>query len=623
MLTGFQFVVSPDGSLEGINDAGIETFAGHRLSSLAREQGQNSLDAKLSSSSAPVQICYSLESIKLKDFPGAVELAQSVDRAINYWSESSRKDNKTIRVLQKAKRMLARDTIAMLRISDRNTTGLRDSDKVEQGDWFSLTKASGVSLKGEGAMGSFGIGKNVFWLNSGVRTVFFATRDVDSKEAFQGVTKLVSHPTEAKTTGRRQLTRSIGFFGEVDGYLPIRKREAIPGFFRLSEVGTDIIVAGFDAPNRWEHELVAAFAMNFFSAFVHDSLVVRIGEHEISQATIGPIIEKLYLEDSESFTELRDYYDCLTRPEAKQFEETLPHIGKARLRLMLRDGARKTIAMFRATGMMIYEQGHFRTPLEFTGVCICDDPEGNKFLRKLEPPSHAAWEPERFEEDPRAAKEAIGALKRWMRKCVQELYPEVGTSAVDIPDLEKYLPDEEEEESLDSPSGEAEGDPVSQKVALLEGRTRKTRSPGREAAEEQGAGEDEGESSGTRSNTSSGGDRGTKGGPSASETEVDVPVRVFLDPDSKGRYLIRGLVPSKGEYSIYLYAIGDDGRRDPVQIERPRAQDEVEKWQAIPRKGVNGIGPLHIDEQLALRIDFQVSNGIPLTLAAKVTRHGS
>jgi hypothetical protein len=619
-MLGFRFVESLDRSLEGINDAGIETFAGSRLASLAREQAQNSLDAKNSDASGPVGVEYKLIAINRTDLPGADELSESIDRAISYWSEGVREHKKTIQILRKAKRTLAKERINMLRISDRNTTGLRDSDKAEQGDWFSLTKASGVSLKGDDALGSFGIGKNVFWLNSALRTVFFSTLDLKDKRAFQGVTKLVSHPLDNRK-GRRRLSRSIGFYGITKDYLPIRSKSDIPKFFRVREVGTDIFLAGFDPEDDWEQRLIEAFAENFFAAFHSDILRVRIGEHEISTATIAPIIDGLYRDDPQTFENLRDYFDCLTSAEAKEFEKTLPQIGKAKLRLIVREGAHKQIAMFRATGMKIFEQGHFRTPIEFAGVCICDDYEGNKFLRALEPPSHDEWEPERDEEDRKAAKAAIMALKIWLRECVQSLYPDVDDGTIDIPDLERYLPDEEEEEPLESPRGEAEGDPTPEGEKVLEGRAKKSRRHGDEATGEDGSGEEDGDWEGGEESDGDGGDRGSKGGPGITETELEVPLRIFMDPESDSRYLVHGEFPETGRYAIYLYALGDDGRRDPVEIERPRVRGADKKWASIPRKGANALGPISVPEKSSLQIEFKVPSRIPLTFATKVTKY--
>ena len=149
-----QFEPSTSGQLEGINDAGIETFAGDHLGSLAREQGQNSMDARAPGAKF-VDIGYELISVPKADLPGARELKATLGKIKEFWS-GEREDKKAHKIVDRALRILDEKEIPVLRISDRNTTGLRGSDKDMVGDWFSLTKSTGVSLKGEGKLGSFG-----------------------------------------------------------------------------------------------------------------------------------------------------------------------------------------------------------------------------------------------------------------------------------------------------------------------------------------------------------------------------------------------------------------------------------------------------------------------------------
>lgn len=74
-----QFEPSTSGQLEGINDAGIETFAGDHLGSLAREQGQNSMDARADGPKY-VDIRYELLSVPRAELPGAKELKSALEK---------------------------------------------------------------------------------------------------------------------------------------------------------------------------------------------------------------------------------------------------------------------------------------------------------------------------------------------------------------------------------------------------------------------------------------------------------------------------------------------------------------------------------------------------------------
>jgi hypothetical protein len=239
----------------------------------------------------------------------------------------------------------------------------------------------------------------------------------------------------------------------------------------------------------------------------------------------------------------------------------------------------------------------------------------------MEPPSHDAWEPERNEEDPRSAKEAINALRVWLRKCVQELYPEVDAGSIEIPDLERYLPDDEDDEPLDTSRGESEGEAVPPDERILEGKFRRPTQPSAASGVDEGIGDQDGELGGDEESTEDGGDRGSKGGPTQGETEINVPLRIFMDPTSESRYLIHGELPGSGRYAIYLYAFGDDGKRDAIELERPRVKKNGDKWVAVPRKTTNAIGPIEAEGREALQIEFKVPSKLRLTVSSKVTKY--
>lgn len=630
MNIGWVFDESSAGQIEGINDAGVETFAGDHLGSLAREQGQNSMDAKSESVEGPVEIRYELINIDKKKMPGFEELHATFNSVEKFWNEGSRRHEKTVKIMKKAKTLLSMQKIPMLRISDRNTTGLRGSGKNLDGDWFALTKASGVSLKGGGKLGSFGIGKNVFWLNSILRTVFFSTHDVDDRWAFQGIAKLASHHMVKK-----RIARAIGFYGLKKGFAPIIGKNKIPALFRPDGVGTDIFLAGFDAELEWKKDLIAAFAENFFVAFHRNLLNVHIDGQELSMANIGNIIGDLAVKDPKRFGDLKSFYDALTSDSAREFLHEFAVLGKVRLRLLLQDGARKRIAMFRGTGMKIFEKGHFRTPVEFSGIFECINKEGNEFLRQLEPPSHNAWEPERYQDDSQLAKQVINELNNWLRDCVCQLNPAQGLSALEIPELERYLPDDVDAEPLGGENSTVEGDPKSISEVILEGRTKGSKvptniEPGEDEAGtgeegESGPGQDEGDNPSNKNNQSNGGTpgSGSSSGPAGGFAEEQpILYRIFKLPGAKPQYQMRIELPTGGSYSFDVFAVGDDGRAEPAKLVNPTYKFGNAESQLISILNTNRIGPLEFSRPGLLEFRFEISFAVPLTLNAKVYRHG-
>lgn len=82
--------------------------------------------------------------------------------------------------------------IDVLRISDFNTKGLQGSEQEYNTPWHNLVKAAGVSGKDGSDGGSYGIGKAAPFACSDIRTLFYATKDIDGLSAFQGIAKLVS-----------------------------------------------------------------------------------------------------------------------------------------------------------------------------------------------------------------------------------------------------------------------------------------------------------------------------------------------------------------------------------------------------------------------------------------------
>ena len=235
-MIGWNFPISEGGPIWGINDPGIETFKDDPLNSLAREICQNSLDAKDGEVGDPVVVEFALEEIPSSEFPGLSELKETAQACLEFWGE---RDNKTREFFDLALEILQREEISFLRISDFNTTGLLGATSDDASDWHSLVKSVGVSEKGAMQIGSFGIGKFAPFACTDLRTLFYATLDLESVVAFQGGARLVTHLTTANG-GRQAL--NIGFYGIKDGNTPILDSTSIPGRFSRRDVGTDITV---------------------------------------------------------------------------------------------------------------------------------------------------------------------------------------------------------------------------------------------------------------------------------------------------------------------------------------------------------------------------------------------
>ena len=169
---GWNFPDNNNGSVNGISEAGIETFKGNVFQSLAREICQNSLDARLENSE-PVRIDFQLSNIKTNDIPDFERLREVFVLSEQYW-----KDNKkAVKFYENTVEIIKSEKLRLLRISDFNTTGLIGARKEKNSDWINLVKSSGVSSKTGTAGGSYGIGKNAPFACSDLRVIYYSTLD--------------------------------------------------------------------------------------------------------------------------------------------------------------------------------------------------------------------------------------------------------------------------------------------------------------------------------------------------------------------------------------------------------------------------------------------------------------
>lgn len=167
------------GPVQGLNDAGVENFLGAIDTYVSRECGQNTGDAKRDDVA-----CASLEFDRLdlpgNAIPGFEQLREALRSCMKRWGSKK----KEAQFFQQALDIADGKSIPVLRISDFGTTGLTGTD--EEGRWFALVKSQGVSEKGEGAGGSFGIGKSSPFAASRFRTVFYGTRTKRRAWRFKG-----------------------------------------------------------------------------------------------------------------------------------------------------------------------------------------------------------------------------------------------------------------------------------------------------------------------------------------------------------------------------------------------------------------------------------------------------
>ncbi|MEH6972420.1 MULTISPECIES: hypothetical protein [unclassified Bacillus (in: firmicutes)] len=433
----WNFPENNDGAEEGLNDAGVETFKGAPLESLAREVIQNSSDARYDKTK-PVRVIFDLIDVDTGYFPHKKDFLKILDNCEEYWKANA----KAKAFFQKAKAQLSKKTIPVLKISDYNTTGLTGSKEVHNSNWFGLIKSTGVSNKSGGSGGSFGIGKNAPFACSDIRTVFYNTYDIEGIRAFQGVGKLATHE---KMSGEK--TRATGYFGNPTKNNPIYGNyiENAP-FFEKSllgrkEYGTDIIIFGFSGKENWQSSMIVSILENFFFSIHSNLLEVIVDSIVINKDTLKDRIKEFASPKKKALSPL--YYEAIT--SGRVFEKKDKEFDGLRLFLLEGKDLPKRIAMIRGMGMKIFDKGNFKGTTRFIGVLVVEGPEVNARLRELEPPSHDKWEPERALENVSKERRYLKKMNDWIKTCIDELILEEDGEELDFSGAGKFLPTNIEE----------------------------------------------------------------------------------------------------------------------------------------------------------------------------------
>ena len=464
---GWHFPPTNGGRADGFNDPGMAHFTGTPYMSLARETIQNSLDAR-DSYNEPVHVSFEVINLSPNEI-GHAELSAAIEACRGEVDPGDPAQKE----LSRAQEVLAKETIPFLRVSDRNTTGLRGKH------WRTLVKMQGASFKAdlEGAGGSFGIGKYAPFAVSALRTVFYWTCYQEGNkqlERFQGKCVLMSHEYEGREV------QGTGFYGLRFGCEAMTN--SIPNFFRVTErrsrpvLGTSLAIAGFMEAQDWRKRVATSVIENFFYAIDRGQLQVLIepGENhsdifEIDHTTLGDCFSALLDESADTEDEQAEGGNLLSQAhafwkisggDAPAIEKQDPDFGHCRLWIHVQEGLPSKVGFVRQTGMLITTQQRnlMRFPgfRDFAALCVFEDPAGNELLRRMENPKHDQFEPDRLpEEDVQRGRRALRRITDWIRSEVRKQAgpPEGGKSTV-LSELATYLPDMEPDEPFDETEGE-------------------------------------------------------------------------------------------------------------------------------------------------------------------------
>lgn len=549
----WNFPETGGGSYDGFNDSGIETFTGARFSSLAREVLQNSLDAK--AGEEKVTVAFEVVKIPSDSFPGRDALKQIVQDC----AQEGVADKKAKSFLERAGQILAARNIPCLQITDYGTTGLRGSPADHSGQWFAITKGRGVNVKQSAtAGGSYGIGKNAPFAVSDLHTVFYSTRYMDGDncvERAQGKSILMS-----RTLSNGDCTSGTGFYGIPDKCRPMEGD--IPHFLKLRDTGTQILVAGFNGGKDWQERIISAVVANFFYAINQGELEVLIqGESGNPRIVEKESLPQLFADEQiaqfdDNVESAKIYYEISKERDNERDMELRRGLGFSRLWTRVGEKLPRRVALLRNTGMLITDDQkrlkRFQGFSDFAAVWVCNNPNGNELLRRMENPRHDAFEPERLNDEVQMGDKALTELAKKVRELIGEFARPQSSGASDIDELSDYLPDRDLDESLPGEGGERdlEGASIYQPKPIKRG---PDSLPADDVGED-GDGEDHGDGEG---GGNGGGSEGGEGGTRKSVPAKIDNVRVLHTPNDGRKKTVMFTPLESGKMRVFLRIAGD------------------------------------------------------------------
>ena len=509
-----------------------------------------------------------------------------------------------------------------LRVSDRNTTGLRGDN------WRALVKMQGVSHKPElGAGGSHGVGKYAPFSVSALRTVFYWTcyqENGNDIEKFQGKSVLMSHDSvEGETQG-------TGFFG-IKGDCSELEDRYIPECFRLKKTegspvhGTSLVITSFRATGDWRRRIATSVIENFFHAISVGGLTVIIEPgnseansdlFEIEKNSLGKWFNYLGKnpendddvtdEDHQGLMQAKTFWELSknTEPSSEKQDQDLGH---CRLWVQVAEGLPRKVGFVRRTGMLITTEQpkliRFPGFRDFSALCVFEDPEGNELLRRMENPRHDRFEPDRLpERDRMRGRRALNRVTKWIRGEIRKHAgpPEGGQKTV-LSELAAYLPDFQPEEPFEDNNATGDGTHergFGERVTVTLKPVRRpqpTVLPSeKEGSVEEGDGDDIGGAGGGPIGTGGGtggtggsgegdgsGGTGIRGGGSHPKSIPISSVRILPTVEGKNRYKLSFRSESEGTVSLTLEEAGDSTAIRRNDIRAVNGHDSLNRVQLV------------------------------------------
>ena len=236
---GWFFPKIGGGTEEGFNHAGIQTFGAEPDHYLPRETIQNSLDAKdPSKKNEPVVVEFKRFKVPIEHaIPNLPEYIEILKKCKESCAEQTDKKGKIF--FTNALAVCKNKNITVLKISDYGTTGIEKINK-NVGRWHNLIKMKGTSVAEGKSGGTYGIAKSAPYITSGLRTLFYYTKNKDGNCGFIWKSIFTAHDNNPKRGNEGFYCHSFEHEEEIitEGFTDNNQQNLI----ERTVNGTDIII---------------------------------------------------------------------------------------------------------------------------------------------------------------------------------------------------------------------------------------------------------------------------------------------------------------------------------------------------------------------------------------------
>jgi hypothetical protein len=234
------------------------------------------------------------------------------------------------------------------------------------------------------------------------------------------------------------------------------------------DIGTKLVILGFDNSSGWEENLATSVAENFFGSISDGNLEVDVdGKYLLSKSNVKNFFQDdLVLatitnqkNEPDQFNNAKNYLNCLTATENVITENSqTPSLGLCQLKIIVGEGLPRKVCVLR-NGMFISDSlslpglKNFSDFKEFVAVFECKNPKGIELLRAMEPPRHDDFEPERLpsKDEQAKGKKALKDLATWIRDMLKRHAKDPVSDVTTLDELKDFFPDD---------SGEGNGRPA-------------------------------------------------------------------------------------------------------------------------------------------------------------------